>query len=332
MVNKYALVLSDLHFGDTRCSLHAMRTAYALVHRLQEYQQIDEIFLLGDILDLQLATWSQSIEGRILNGPAKRAVGFRYFLNFLLRETRAGTVTYIPGNHDYKIFDYHSIDRHLILPLKSGKKLSGKVSYFRKFTPSFLQGLIEGDAAQFRVLYPHHTIRTSGGRLLLTHGHYFDPSQSFYQEIRKAFPETIEKDKIPAYRKEFFKRTSAYQNFVSGLSIQPRLRNLFNSIYQPVTTLKQTIQHRERKSFLTNAMRRNMETYVAFCCRGKVEGVIFGHTHHPGKTTFQDGPLRFAWNSGTFLRESKSSPAGSFITIRLNGQRDLNEAVKVHLL
>ncbi len=178
-----------------------MQIAHALVQRLKNYQPLEEIFLLGDILDLQLATWSQAIEGRILDGPAKRTVGFRYFLNFLIRETNAKLITYIPGNHDYKIFDYHSIDRHLILPLKHGKKLSGKVSFFRNFTPSFLQGLLESTDAQFRVIYPHHILRVSGARILLTHGHYFDSSQSFYQEIAKAFPPPVEKEQIPKLTK-----------------------------------------------------------------------------------------------------------------------------------
>ncbi|MCI0606020.1 metallophosphoesterase [bacterium] len=329
---KYALVLSDLHFGDTRCSLHSMRTAHALMNRLKEYQPLEEIFLLGDILDLQLATWSQAIEGRILNGPAKRAVGFRYFLNFLLDQTGAKLVTYIPGNHDYKIFDYHSIDRHLILPLRNGKKLSGRVSFFRNFTPSFLQGLVHSAQAQFRVIYPHHFLRIPGGRLLLTHGHYFDSSQSFYQEIAKVFTESTNREEIPRLRKTFFRRASAYQNVVSSLSMQPALRNIFNSIYQPVTSWKETLRHRNRKTFLTRAMRRNIESYVTFCCRGKVEGVIFGHTHHPGKMSFQDGPVRHVWNSGSFLKESEGSPAGSFLTVQLNGKSPLEDAVKVHLL
>ena len=329
---KYALVLSDLHFGDSRCTLHSMRTAHALVDRLKEYRPLEEIFLLGDILDLQLATWSQAIEGRILNhGPAKRAVGFRYFLNFLLQQTGAHTVTYVPGNHDYKIFDYHSIDRHLILPLKSGKKLSGRVSFFRKFAPSFLQGLIDGNSAQFRVIYPHHTIRASRWRILLTHGHYFDPSQSFYQEITRAFRDAASRPDIPRLRKQFFKRASSYQNTVSGLSIEPKFRSIFNSIYQPVTSFKQSLQHRKRKGLITPAMRRNIEAYLAFCCRGKVQGVIFGHTHNPGKAAFHDGPLQFAWNAGTFLRESPQSPTGSFLTVCLNG-RSLEESVKVHVL
>jgi UDP-2,3-diacylglucosamine pyrophosphatase LpxH len=329
---KHALVLSDLHFGDTRCSLHSMRTAHALVERLKGYTPLEEIFLLGDILDLQLATWSQAIEGRILNGPKQRAVGFRYFLNFLIQQTGARMVTYIPGNHDYKIFDYHSIDRHLIHPLKSGKKLSGRVSFFRKFTPSFLQGLLQSPNTQFRVVYPHHIVRLSCARILLTHGHYFDPTQSFYQEITKAFPHPVTREQIPELRKTFFRRASAYQNVVSGLSIQPRLRNIFNSVYQPISSLKHSLHHRNRKSFLTPAMRRNIECYAAFCCRGKVDGVIFGHTHRAGTASFQDGSIRRVWNSGTFLRESKDSPIGSFLTLRLNGKYEMDEAVQVHLL
>ena len=51
----YTLVVSDLHFGDTRCTLHSMRTAEALVARLSAFSPLKEVVLLGDILDLQLA-------------------------------------------------------------------------------------------------------------------------------------------------------------------------------------------------------------------------------------------------------------------------------------
>ena len=328
----YALVLSDLHFGDSRCSLHSMRIAHRLVEKLKAHQPLQEIILLGDILDLQLATWAQAIEGRILKPPMKRSVGFRYFLNFLLQQTSAKMVTYIPGNHDYKIFDYHSIERHLLLPLKSGKKLSGRVSYFRKFPLSFLQGLIQIPNVQMRVVYPHHYLRLRGGRLLLTHGHYFDSSQSFYRTIEKAFAKAKEKSSVAGIRKEFFRRTSSYQNVVSGLSIQPNFRSAFNSLYQPFTSMQEKFSHKKRKSFLTPAMLRNMEIYVSYCCRGKVDGIVFGHTHKPGQHSFEQNSIRHVWNSGTFLRESPESPNGSFITIALNAKTPLAEAVQVHLI
>src|SRR5437867_2570537 len=135
----YTLVLSDLHFGDTRCTLHQMRTAEALVEILKAYCPLREIILLGDILDLQLANWAQAIEGMILPPNGRRTVGFRHFLNYLLEKTGARNIIYIPGNHDYRIFDYHSIDKHLIDPLRSGRKLSGKIAFFRSFSDSFLQ-------------------------------------------------------------------------------------------------------------------------------------------------------------------------------------------------
>jgi UDP-2,3-diacylglucosamine pyrophosphatase LpxH len=93
------------------------------------------------------------------------------------------------------------------------------------------------------------------------------------------------------------------------------------------------ISHRTRKAFLTPAMRRSIEHYVSFCCRpGKVAGVIFGHTHKPGKTTLQKGGVRHVWNSGTFLKESASSPSGSFLTIRHDRRTDIEHAVQVHQL
>jgi len=77
--------------------------------------------------------------------PPPRRRGKLFFSDLLdmLQETGARNVVYVPGNHDYKIFDYHSIDRHLLDPLKMGKKLSGKISFFRSFRSGFFRPQVE---------------------------------------------------------------------------------------------------------------------------------------------------------------------------------------------
>jgi len=331
----YTLVVTDLHFGDTRCTLHSMRTAEALVARLSAFSPLKEVVLLGDILDLQLANWAQAVEGMILAGPAKRTAGFRFFINFLLRETGARSVLYVPGNHDYRIFDYHSVERYLLHPLRNGKKLSGKVAFFRTFPESFLQGLLTVPDAKIQVVYPHHTIRVNGERIILTHGHFFDPTQAFNHEIGKIFAGSVSlsREQIVKLRHNYFRRVSLYQNLVSGISMRRDLRDWFSSLYQPVTAWKQKFQHRSRKQFLTGEMKRSIENYVKFCCRpGRVQGVIFGHTHRPGFATLQNGPVQHVWNCGSFLRESGHSPLGSFITIRNGEKMPITEAIQVHQL
>lgn len=330
----YSVVFSDLHFGDSRCTLHSMNTARSLVRQLSNFQPLTEIFLLGDILDLQLANWAQALEGRIGGRLQKPATGFRYFLNFLLRETGARRVIYVPGNHDYRIFDYHSVERHLMSPLKQGKKLSGKIAFFRKFQGGFLQGIVDVPGVSLQVHYPHYSMRVDRSRLILTHGHMFDPTQAFSYEVGKIFRkgESLSKDEVRKIRERFFRRVSLYQNVVSGLSMKRELRKWFTSLYEPLTAFKQTWEHRHRKSFLTPAMRRSIEAYVRYCCRpAKVDGIIFGHTHKPGKAILNSGAVRHVWNAGTFLRESPASPAGSFITIE-HSKKPISEAVEVHIL
>ena len=330
----YALVLSDLHFGDSRCSLHSMQTVRMLVEKLKHYSPICEIILLGDILDLQLANWAQAVEGKLLTGPVKRAVGFRYFINFLLDSTGVREIVYVPGNHDYRIFDYHSIQKHLLEPLKKGKKLSGKISFFRSFPDSFLRGILANPEARLKVVYPHHTMKVNGARIILTHGHFFDPTQAFNHEIGKMFSQPdLSKKEVLKVRHKYFRRVSLYQNVVSGLSMKRELRDWFNALYQPFSGFKQNLDHRLRKAFLTPAMKRSIHNYVRFCCRpGRIDGVIFGHTHRPGRAVLQDGSVRHVWNAGTFLRESKQASSGSFITIQLDGKTDLNDAVQVHVM
>lgn len=310
-----------------------MRTVRDLVDRLEDYRPIREIVLLGDILDLQLANWAQAMEGRFHSGSAKRAVGFRFFLRYVLEHTGASSVIYVPGNHDYRIFDYHSVEKHLMKPLRAGKKLQGRMSFFRTFADPFLQGIIDGNGARMKVIYPHYVLKVNRQRLLLSHGHFFDPTQAFNHEIGKVFSEeNLTRKEIQRIRTDYLRRVSLYQNLVSGFSMQRGLREWFTSLYQPFTAFKLKLGHRTKKTFLTPAMKQSIRNYVTFCCRGKFAGLIFGHTHHAGYAAIPDGPVSHVWNTGTFLKESEPGPRGSFITIQTKRRTPLTDAVRVHYL
>ena len=335
MKHAQSVVVSDLHFGDPRCTLHSMRVARAFTGRLREFAPLHEIILLGDILDLQLANWAQAMEGRIMDSPRNRAVGFRYFLNFLLEETGVRSVVYVPGNHDYKIFDYHSVERYLLAPLRNGRKLPGKISFFRTFQNSFLQGILTVPGARIRVVYPHYAVKIGKSRIILTHGHFFDPSQAFSHEIGKVFSGSsgLSAEQIRKLRHAYFRRVSLYQNVVSGFSLKKELRQMFSALYEPFTSIQHRLRHRARKTFLTPATLRSIDSYIRYCCRRmKVDAVIFGHTHHAGSATLAHGPVKHVWNAGTFLRESPRSPDGTFVTIEHDPKKSLAECVRVHEL
>jgi UDP-2,3-diacylglucosamine pyrophosphatase LpxH len=314
-----------------------MKIVQALVEQLKPFAPLKEVLLLGDILDLQLANWAQSIEGMILPNRG-RVVGFRYFFNYLLQHTGAKNILYVPGNHDYRIFDYHSIDRYLIQPLRAGRKLSGKMAFFRTFPQSFLQGLVTVPEVKIKVCYPHYSTRINRARVVFTHGHFFDPTQAFNHEVGKIFSDAtrggkLEKSQIRKIRNDYLRRVSLYQNMVNTFMMKKELRNWFSSIYQPLTSWTQHFVHRKRKRFLTKAMALSIEHYVSFCCRTKrVDAVVFGHTHRAGKAEMQNSSVRYIWNSGTFLRESSASPAGSFLIIRNDGRTPVEQAIDVHYL
>src|SRR5262249_31214299 len=158
---------------------------------------------------------------------------------------------YVPGNHDYRIFDYHSLERHLITPLREGRKLSGKISFFRNFAKSFLQGIISAPDAKIEVIYPHYTMKVNRRRIILTHGHFFDPNQAFNHEIGKVFSgrDPLTKEEIRKVRHAYFRRVSLYQNVVSGFSMKRELREWFSSLYEPMTAFSTKFLHRKHKSF-----------------------------------------------------------------------------------
>ena len=144
-----AIVFSDLHFGDPRSLLHDDSHLDKLLSIARQHRPIRRIVLLGDILDLQIGNWSLAIEGLPQAGGHKRSAGFRRFLNELVAQVEPKYVHFVPGNHDYRVFDYLSVDRYLMARLATGKRLHGKVSFYRHFRKPFLRGVLTASTASF---------------------------------------------------------------------------------------------------------------------------------------------------------------------------------------
>lgn len=103
------LIFSDLHFGSPHCSLRRKVVVDGLNKFLNEIGPVDEIIFAGDILDANISTLTIAMEGVRAKeaGAWPRQLGFRKWLSiiFKLKNFSAKKIIYIPGNHDYVIWN-----------------------------------------------------------------------------------------------------------------------------------------------------------------------------------------------------------------------------------
>jgi predicted phosphodiesterase len=154
------VVLSDIHLGDSRSTLQGREVVDELIHELNQGKKIDELILLGDILDLAFSPFRLVIDRS------------RKFFN-RIRGLDIGKIVYIHGNHDFHIWLLHIEKRDIIEPIrKEGlpelpdyiSLFSGKKSFFSEVLPQNLEKKVV-------VRFPNYEFETGGIRYLLHHGH-----------------------------------------------------------------------------------------------------------------------------------------------------------------
>ena len=77
------LVLSDMHFGTPESSINDIRFNSALIKYMVSRAPWEEIVLIGDLLDINLSTFTRSIEGTTGEGQDKPLFGFQKFIEAL---------------------------------------------------------------------------------------------------------------------------------------------------------------------------------------------------------------------------------------------------------
>jgi hypothetical protein len=92
------IVFSDLHFGSPTCSLRKETINKKLLAFLREQGEIGQLILAGDILDANISSLTQAIEGRKDSGPHER-FGFRKWLAYLFEQDSLDVeeIVYVPG-------------------------------------------------------------------------------------------------------------------------------------------------------------------------------------------------------------------------------------------
>ncbi len=317
------MVLSDMHFGTPESSINAAQFRDPLIDYIVSRAPWEEIVFTGDLLDINLSTFTRAIEGGTWQDLNVPLFGFRQFVQELDTRMRRQSPDkglknltqkwiYVPGNHDYKIWDMLSSKMVCDDVLASGKPM-GSVP-----TPvmmgkwigeeSFFAGIFRSYCAQNQVIveYPNHEINFTREKMVLTHGHYLDAKQTRFNDLSDHLSNSKSPEEIRKARRKIFIETAQYQTMANTISFTMGFRELANvmvgpdafgnkikKLYNQIGSLLLILffpsEGRKGKR-LSPKQLLNMEYYVEqFCQYTKPpRWFIFGHTHHQGREKKND--------------------------------------------
>lgn len=313
---KRYLVLSDMHFGTLESSVNRNEYRQALVAYIVSRAPWEEIIFTGDLLDVNLSTLTRAIEG--YESEKTSSCGFRQFLQELDEASRtlqpSGTLDdiarrwiYVPGNHDYKIWDLLATKAICEDVLGSGARLDPrKMPLARGAWPdgdSFFAGIFKpfGARARVTVEYPDHEVAFGGDTMVFTHGHHLDASQTRGHDLTDNLRDITEPDASRQTVRTIVVETAQYQTVANAVSFAPATRRLVNDLVGPdgllnkfhqigirmVAWLARLLFARSgalRDKPLSRRQLDNIETYLGAFREGAPlpRWFVFGHTHRQG--------------------------------------------------
>lgn len=325
------VIFSDLHFGDQNCSLRRQVVANSVRNFLRKIGRVDELILNGDILEANLAPLTKAIEGVKGKGPWPRQIGFRRWLSDIFEGDRfkADRIIYIPGNHDYIVWNILSTNRIFVDAI-----FQGKVPDKLPLTESeFLKPFVKGTAPakyqnKFIVSYPDYTFSHGKKKILVTHGHYLDKSQTIYKDLKGYIKDAKGNSKKGV--RDFFIATAQYQAIASSVSYRKSTRGkvewFYKGPYKIVSFMKKWFNPIAalRNKPINEDTLKAIEMYLRHHVSGRLKTpdvFIYGHTHKPGRSNTSKLEKRYrlikkdidVWNDGGFFENKKTEFAGSFI-------------------
>ena len=187
-------IISDTHLGDPLCSLVKKDgDNYIEGNKYNEFRESagtgnDYLILLGDILDFSVTSYANTYRAG------------KTFFSLVQRDKIADQIIYVPGNHDYDIWNIVENEVNIIHQIKKGKiprkfrtavpgilddrtntatpgltlpgvgkRLDGTYTYGGLFLDH-----ITDEPSHFIFCYPNLYLATDEGTILMTHGQYLD--------------------------------------------------------------------------------------------------------------------------------------------------------------
>jgi predicted phosphodiesterase len=276
------LIFSDLHFGDPLCSLRRELVTTGLRQFLQKLKHVDEVILAGDILDVNIASLTQAIEGVTGLEPWPKQIGFRAWLAFLFDGLKfnVNRIVYIPGNHDYIIWNILATDKAFIQPISQGQIPQNLPLMKGVFSDAFIRGVFPKPLRErVVVVYPDYEFNLCGRNIFVTHGHYLDDQQTLFKNLQEMINEA-NGDEAKAVRK-FFIGTAQYQAVANAVSYMKGMRKFVYRAHKTLAKLldKVDVIGKIRNQPINKRMVRAIEIYLRYFSDTKPDVFIFGHTH-----------------------------------------------------
>jgi UDP-2,3-diacylglucosamine pyrophosphatase LpxH len=356
------LVLSDMHFGTIESSINELRYRDPLIRHIVANAPWQEIIFTGDLLDVNLSTLTRAIEGGTWPGLPAPLFGFREFIYTLDARMRESTpprtlrdVTrqwvYVPGNHDYKIWDLLATRMIFEDVIASGRPIDRGSTPLKKYRwvgdQSFFAGIFQPYRAASDVIveYPNHEIafKQDQESMVLTHGHYLDPVQTRGNGLSDQLQSAKDPMEVEQLVRKIFIETAQFQTMANAVSFTKGFRNFFKELARPDgwknklrKLWKQTGEWLTRAFFPTETLRGrplssaqllNIECYLErFCGYTKVpRWFVFGHTHRQG--IWKTNRLGIeAYNAGSCYLDQ--GMAITFATVRT----DVEDRPKIELM
>ena len=319
------LIFSDLHFGDPQCSLRREAVTTGLRDFLRGLGPVEELILAGDILDANISSLTTAIEGVKGSGTWPKQMGFRQWLAFLFADAgfTVNRIVYLPGNHDYIIWNILSTDQAFVQPISQGKVPTGLPLMSGVFPAPFIRGVAPKERRDlFVVVYPDYEFILSGRQIFVTHGHYLDDKQTLFKDLA----EMVRKeggDEAKAVRK-FFISTAQYQAVANAISYLKGSRTLVEKVYKALDGFW-SMFGKLRNQPIDDEMLSAIDLYLRHFAKKQPDVFIFGHTHEAGHTftnpSDKDGRKVEVWNNGGFLEVVDLNLAGTFLLAEDDGAR-----------
>lgn len=337
------VILSDLHFGTKECSLNLKPVSAALRDFLRSFSNIEEVVFAGDILDVNISSFTRAIEGDRDLGQ----LGFREWLAFLFKDVaiEIGRIVYIPGNHDYKVWDILSTDKAFVQPYSKGEVPKNLPLMKAMFENPFIKGIAPPVIRdRFVVIYPDYEFDLAGRKVVVTHGHYLDATQNLSTMDLLGYIDCEGKGKTSEAIRKFFIATAQYQalaNIASYKSWSRKIATIISKAFCGVNLPKNFIRDFGnifdpglRNKGIDSKMLNLIEIYLYYFSEKCPEVFIFGHTHEAGRSYTNpagkgliDKPIE-VWNDGGFITNKKANRAGTFIIVDDN--QHVTEQIKLY--
>lgn len=303
------LVLSDTHFGDETQTLHAKDRVERLITAISSMGTIDELVLLGDILDLWVKTPM----------PALRKA--RYFFERITGVDNIKEFIYVPGNHDHQMF-MNAFRLEMDMYIMQGKLSTPKFMPARAYGDTVLSGIDSKPGGNFPMVYPYIVRRINGKKVLLAHGHHLDFYASrggwFRTFWLSRFIIKKRRAKVTLHEIEM-----ANIPFCGAMSVMPwvpelvieglkfyHLISFFARIFRSEKMLKSPLRD--------SLIRENYDEIVGLLPlfgHNDSDCFVFGHTHRPGIGRIPDRNLLVA-NCGCWTKgDSDNVPGETWLLI-----------------